>query len=43
MESDTNLDHFDSVEEREGQSDQDQQQGDDCQEVGDHAWALLAH
>ena len=43
MESDTNLDNFDSVEEGEGEGDEDQEEGEDCQDVGDHAWTLLAH
>ena len=37
------LDNLDRVEEGEGERDEDQEEGDDCQEVGDHARALLAH
>ena len=37
------LDNFDGVEEGEGEGDEDQEEGEDCQDVGDHARALLAH
>ena len=37
------LDNLDRVEEGEGERDEDQEEGEDCQDVGDHARALLAH
>ena len=37
------LDHLDSVEEGEGEGDQHQQQGEDSEDVGDNAGALITH
>ena len=37
------LDHLDGVEEGEGEGDQHQQQGEDSEDVGDNAGALITH